>query len=267
LNQPRSKFIERSPVRSRGGAAQAAASAARRVAARERETRIKDDLQERAAMVVPYLTKRCGFEFRGRILEIRAGAAWLSAELSKLPRVVEVVATDPTGRRLKEEALNVFASRGAIERKITRTLADPNRLEFPENHFDFVVCAAVLNRTVNIVEALREAKRVLKPGGYFVAVREPVESKFRLESKRAAEERARTGRRLYTLEEYQRFFEAAGLKVEFKAVHLSSGLKFFFEQMFNGLTHSRYALIARKPVRTVPAKKPAAAKGRPVAHR
>ncbi len=247
LNQPRSKYIERPPTRHRAETEQAAASNARRVAARERETRVKDDLQERAAMVAPYLTKRFGFEFRGRILEIRAGAAWLSAELSKLPRVVEVVATDPAGRHLKDEALRVFASRGAIESKITRMLADPHRLDFPDNHFDFVVCAAVLNRTVNIVEALREAKRVLKPGGCFVAVREPIESKFRLESKGAAEEQERTGRRLYTLEQYQRFFEAAGLKVEFKAVHLSDGLKFFFAQMFNGLAHSRYALIAPKP--------------------
>ncbi len=230
---------------------QTAASAARRVAARERESRIKDDLQERAAMVAPYLAKRFGIQFRGRVLEIGAGAAWLSAELSKLPGVVEVIATDTSGKRLKEEAPRVFARLGAIERKITRMAGDPHHLEFPNNHFDYVVCAAVLNRTVNIAEALREAKRVLKPGGWFVAVREPVESKLRVESKRAAEERSRTGRRLYSLEDYQRFFAAAGLTVECKPVHLSSGLKFFFAQMFNGLTHSRYALIARKPVKSV----------------
>lgn len=205
-------------------------------------------------MVAPYLTKRFGIEFSGRILEISAGAGWLSAELSKLPKVVEVVTTDTVARRLKEEAPQVFARLGAIERKITRMPADPHRLDFPSDHFDFVVCAAVLNRTVNIAEALREARRVLKPGGWFVAVREPVESKFRVESKRGAEERARTGRRLYTLDEYTSFFAAAGLKVECKAVHLSSGLKFFFTQMFNGLTHSRYALIARKPPK--PARNP-----------
>jgi len=200
-------------------------------------------------MLAPYLARRFGIEFHGRILEIGAGAGWLSAELSKLPCVVEVVASDTTGRRLKDEALGVFSKLGALEHKIVRMRADPYHIDFPNEHFDFVVCAAVLNRTVNIAEALREAKRVLKPGGLFVAVREPIESKFRLESKRAAQERARTGRRLHTLDEYTRFFAAAGLKVECKPVHFSSGLKFFFAQMFNGLTHSRYALIARRPAR------------------
>jgi ubiquinone/menaquinone biosynthesis C-methylase UbiE len=252
VNPTRSKFVEGKTQGTRLGPAQAAATAARRVAARERDLRIKDDLQERAALVAPYLTKRFGIEFRGRILEIGAGAGWLSAELSKLPKVVEVVATDVSAKRLREEAPRVFGRVGAIEHKITRMAADIHDLHFPSNHFDFVVCAAVLNRTVNIAEALREAKRVLKPGGFFVAVREPVESKLRVESKRATEERARTGRRLYTLDEYQRFFAAAGLSVECKPVHMSSGLKFFFTQFFNGLTHSRYALIARKPTQSAP---------------
>lgn len=251
VNPTRSKFIEGKAPGARLGPVQAAARVVRRIAARERDSRIKDDLQQRAAMVAPYLTRRFGLEFHGRILEIGAGAGWLSAELSKLPKVVEVVATDTSGKRLKEEAPRIFGQLGAIDRKITRMVADIHHLDFPANHFDFVVCAHVLTRTVNITGALREAKRVLKPGGFFVAVREPVESKLRVESRRASEERARTGRRLYTLDEYQRFFAAAGLKVECKPVHLSSGLKFFFSQFFNGLTHSRYALIARKPVRTV----------------
>jgi SAM-dependent methyltransferase len=247
LNHQRSRYVEQDATRARGSTTSAAAADARRAAARRRETRIVDDLQERAAKVAPYLTKRFGIEFSGRILEIGAGAGWLSAELSKLPRVVEVVATDTSGRRLREEALRVFAKLGAIEHKITRMQADPHRLGFPNNHFDYVVCASVLNRTVNIAEALREARRVLKPGGWFIAVREPVESMLRMESKRAAEERVRTGRRLFSLDEYKRSFAAAGFSVECKPVHLSSGLKFFFTQMFNGLTHSRYALIARKP--------------------
>jgi ubiquinone/menaquinone biosynthesis C-methylase UbiE len=250
LSQPQSRFVEKPLTRARASDEQAANAAVRRAAAREREERTNDDLQERAAKVAPYLAKRFGVTFGGRVLEIDAGAAWLSAELSKLPGVVEIIATDTSAKRLKEEAPRVFAKLGAIEKKITRMPGDLHKLEFPNDHFDFVVCAAVLNRTVNIVAALREARRVLKPGGKFVAVREPVRPLIKFRSNSAASEAAeRAGRSLYSRDEYERFFTAAGLKVEFKRVNLASGMKYYFNSMFNGLTHARYALIARKPVR------------------
>lgn len=250
LNEPQSKFVEKPASRVRASDEQAANAAVRRAAAREREERTNDDLQERAAQVAPYLAKRFGVTFGGRVLEIDAGAAWLSAELSKLPGVVEIIATDTSAKRLKEDAPRVFAKLGAIEKKITRMPGDLHKLDFPDNHFDFVVCAAVLNRTVNIVAALREARRVLKPGGKFVAVREPVRPLIKFKSRSAASEAAeRAGRSLYSLDEYERFFSAAGLEVEFKRVNLASGVKYYFNKMFNGLTHARYALIARKPAR------------------
>ena len=249
MSRPQSKFVEKKPASSRGDGADSNATA-RAVAARERESKAGDDAMEHAPQVLAYLAKRFGFNFRGRILEIDAGAGGLSAELSKQPGVVEIIATDTSGRRLKEEAPKVFAKCGAIESKITRMAGDLHRLEFPDNHFDFVVCAAVLNRTVNIVAALREAKRVLKPGGRFVALREPVRPL--LKSRTAA---ARGGGSLYTREEYGRFFNAAGLEEEFKRVNLASGMKYYFNKLFNGLTHARYALIARKPVRAAAGRK------------
>jgi ubiquinone/menaquinone biosynthesis C-methylase UbiE len=263
LSQPQSRFVEKPVTRSRASDEQAAAAVGRRAAAREREARTNDDLQERAAEVAPYLARRFGLTFRGRVLEIDAGAAWLSAELSKLPGVVEIIATDTSAKRLKEDAPRVFAKLGAIEKKITRMAGDLHKLDFPDNHFDFVVCAAVLNRTANIVTALREARRVLKPGGKFVAVREPVRPLIKFKSRSVASEAAvRAGRSLYSREEYERFFSAAGLEVEFKRVNLASGMKYYFNKMFNGLTHARYALIARKPVRAAakPESKPALAK-------
>src|SRR3982750_2969450 len=99
---------------------------------------------------------------------------WLSAELSKLPRVVEVVTTDLNARPLKERAPKVFKTLGAHGAKIIRTPADFHQLDFPSAHFDFVVSAAVLHRASNIVQVLREAKRVLKPGGQYVGIREPI---------------------------------------------------------------------------------------------
>ena len=66
--------------------------------------RVRDDFPK----FVPFLTKRCGLEIRGRVLEIGAGAGWLSAELSKLPQVVEITTTDVSARLLKTDAPKVF---------------------------------------------------------------------------------------------------------------------------------------------------------------
>ena len=98
----------------------------------------------------------------------------LSAELSRLPRVVEITAIDISARLLKERAPRVFAMLRANSAKITRMPGDCHQLAFPSDHFDFVVCSSVLHYAENIVQVLREAKRVLKPNGQFVAVREPI---------------------------------------------------------------------------------------------
>jgi ubiquinone/menaquinone biosynthesis C-methylase UbiE len=194
---------------------------------------------------IPFLTKTCGLEFRGRILEIGAGAAWFSAELSKLPQVVELTATDASARLLKVHAPKVFKLLTANEAKITRMPADFGNLDFPKNHFDLVVCADALNRAVNLLRVLREVRRVLKPGGRFVAIREPVRPlvKFRRPVKPAQGTPVPTG---YTLSEYREFFELAGLKLEVKRVVLSRGFKYYFDKAVNGFTHARYAFVATK---------------------
>lgn len=198
---------------------------------------------------IPFLTRRCGVEFHGRILEIGAGAAWFSAELSKLPKVVEIYATDFSPKLLKEKAPRVFKLLRAHAGKIIRMPADFHRLDFPDNYFDFVVGSAVLHHAVNVRTVLREVRRVLKPGGKFVAIREPVWPLVRLRR------RSRTQRRLveagvnehfYTLEEYREFFEQAGLQLAVHRVNLASGVKYLFDQMVNGLTHARYAFVATK---------------------
>src|SRR5262249_11380171 len=135
------------------------------------------------AKFMPFLKRECGLEFFGRILEIGAGDAWLSAELSRLPKVVEVIATDFSPNLLKDHAPKVFLSLKANPSKITRTPGDFHELDFPENHFDFVVCSAALHQAVNMVQVLREVKRVLKPGGQFVAIREPVWPLVKLKSR------------------------------------------------------------------------------------
>lgn len=210
---------------------------------------VKEDFSK----YVPFLAGQCGLEFRGRILEIGAGGAWLSAELSKLPRVVAVIATDPSPRLLKEHAPKVFKLLGAHTDKITRMPSDFHHLDFPDNHFDFVVCSGLLHRAANIVQVLREAKRVLKPGGQLVAVREPVWPLVKIKSRaRMLAKLVATGinERFYTLADYKEFFKQAALPMQVKHVNLSSGFKYYVNKLVNGLTHARYAFVGTKRARS-----------------
>ncbi len=206
-------------------------------------------VQEDFPKYIPFLTQQCGLEFRGRILEIGAGGAWLSAELSKLPKVVEVFAVDASPRLLKERAPKVFKLVKAHTAKITRMPGDFHQLDFPNNHFDFVVSSAVLHHASNIVQVLREAKRVLKPGGQFVGVREPVWPLVKIKSRaKMVAKLVATGinERFYTLADYREFFKQASLPLEVKRVNLARGFKYYVNQVVNGLTHARYAFVGKK---------------------
>ena len=205
--------------------------------------------QKELPRFIPFLRRKCGLEFRGRILEIGAGGAWLSAEVSKLPNVVEIVATDSSARLLKEQAPKVFHALNAKTAKITRTPGDFHKLDFPNNHFDFVISSAVLHDAANIVQVLREVKRVLKPGGRFVAIREPVWPLVKIKSRSKMVTRLVTtgvNERFHSLADYKEFFRQASLPLEVKRVNVASGFKYYFNAVVNGLTHARYAFIGSK---------------------
>lgn len=217
-----------------------------RVAAPRNETASSDKVTAHYPKFVAFLTQKLGVPFRGRILELGAGTAWFSAELSKLPKVVEVIAGDFGPHPAGEQSTKVFKTLRAHQAKITRRPLNPHRLDFPDNHFDFVVCAGVLHDALNLLHLLREVRRVLKPGGQLIAVREPVRP--------AVGWRPRTSNRpdpvmrvpLYSRADYADTFERAGLVLETHRVSLATGLKYYFDKMVNGFTHARYAFIAAK---------------------
>jgi ubiquinone/menaquinone biosynthesis C-methylase UbiE len=224
-------------------------SAARRFVGSSDEADWLRSVHKNLPRFVPFLTKKCGLQFRGRILEIGAGGAWLSAELSKLPNVVEIIATDFSPTLLKQQAPRVFKSLNASTAKITRMPGDFHKLDFPGNYFDFVVSSAVLYDSANIVQVLREVKRLLKPGGRFVAIREPVWPLVKIKSRsKMIAKLVATGvnDRFYTLSDYKEFFRQAGMPLEIKRANTSTGFKYYLNAVVNGLTHARYAFIGTK---------------------
>jgi SAM-dependent methyltransferase len=186
-----------------------------------------------------FLRDKVGVGFRGRILELGAGPAWFSAELSKLPKVVEVVASDFAARPERDHAAAVFQALQAREAKIVRRLVTYQRLSFPDRHFDFVVCAGGLQDALNLLHLLREARRVLKPGGQFISVREPVKPLVRGRGRELKSP-------LYSRADFEDLFERAGFALTVFPVSLATGLKYYFDKMVQGLTHARYVFVATR---------------------
>jgi SAM-dependent methyltransferase len=254
VNRPESKYVEKKAYLSRY-------AHERLLAQRESADRMKAEFseewfrkaKEELPRFVPFLTRKCGVEFRGRILEIGAGGAWLTAELSKLPKVVEIIASDFSPKLLQEQAPRVFKALNANTAKITRMPGDFHQLDFPANYFDFVVSSAVLHQAANIVQVLRETKRVLKPGGQFISIREPVWPLVKIKSRaKIIAKLVATGvnDRFYSLSDYKEFFKQASMPCEAVRVSLASGFRYYMDKMVNGLTHARYAFIATKRGKT-----------------
>ena len=82
--------------------------------------------------IVPHLSQRLGVVFHGRILEIGAGDAWLSAELSKQPRVVEILSVGLSSKLLAEESPRLCKLLKAHESKITWLPLKAPRLDLPD---------------------------------------------------------------------------------------------------------------------------------------
>ncbi|KAA0677000.1 class I SAM-dependent methyltransferase [Azospirillum brasilense] len=101
----------------------------------------------------------------GRVLDLGCGGGHVAYRAA--PHAGEVVAVDVTAPMLEAVAHNA-AERGLTN--ITTTQAPAERLPFPDGHFDVVLSRFSAHHWLNAEAGLREARRVLAPGGRAVFV-------------------------------------------------------------------------------------------------
>jgi SAM-dependent methyltransferase len=98
------------------------------------------------------------------VLETAAGTGVLTRAIaSRLPAHARIVATD-----LNQPMLDCAAARQAGDGRITWQQADALALPFADQTFDIVACQFGAMFFPDKVQGYKEARRVLRPGGYFV---------------------------------------------------------------------------------------------------
>ena len=127
----------------------------------------------------------------GRSLDLGGGSGWLAAELAG--RDFEAVSLDieePHERLAQIEG----GAAGRDFELVTDVLDEPARdavdyvvgdmeqLPFADGAFDLVTTSAALHHSADPVRTLRQAARVLRPGGVLLALNEPAKGLFRDES-------------------------------------------------------------------------------------
>ena len=117
----------------------------------------------------PHLLGR--LETGQRLLDLGCGPGTITADLAERVAPGAVVGVDPSAEVIERARVNVAERTGGVPAGLRFEVGDGYRLGFEDASFDVVHAHQVLQHLTDPVAALREARRVLVPGG-LLAVRD-----------------------------------------------------------------------------------------------
>lgn len=103
----------------------------------------------------------------GRSLEVGSGPYSNTRLISKIVKIKEIYCVDP----LMDTYLKMhfsWVAENARRGRIKTLTGKGEQIDFPNEHFDLVICNNVLDHVEDAEACFKEIIRVLKPGGYFV---------------------------------------------------------------------------------------------------
>jgi ubiquinone/menaquinone biosynthesis C-methylase UbiE/uncharacterized protein YbaR (Trm112 family) len=190
-----------------------------------------------------------------RIVDIGAGRTWSSRFLMTVGRAAELVAVDVLKKRfLGLETADVFFDQDGIF--FERVCADIHRLPLRDAWADIVFSCAAIHHSSDPLNLFREVGRVLKPGGMFVFISEPVK-KESISARQPDNEETRHGinEHIYSFAEYRDAWRAAGFRghqlsprtVRYRALYPDADFHKGLSPSVVHLTHSKWGrrLLAR----------------------
>lgn len=110
---------------------------------------------------------------KGYAIDLGAGTCWLTARLSTLFDVDEVVALDMSERFLTQVGSRVIQKRGGRPDKVRFAVGSFNGIPFPAESFDCAFLVAAIHHSLSPLKTLIDARRVLRTGGALILVESP----------------------------------------------------------------------------------------------
>jgi ubiquinone/menaquinone biosynthesis C-methylase UbiE len=159
-------------------------------------------------LAIPELRSRIA----GRVLDVGAGTCWLSAKLSRLPEVDEVLALDLSERFLRTTGTRVLRTFDADLNKVTFVASDFNQIPLDEGSVDCAFLWAALHHSLSPIKTVKEVGRCLKKGGTLIVFEMPttlVNIRKRRQMMLGLSEKATE--LTYTMDEWRYIFDNARL--------------------------------------------------------